>query len=87
MRFSSAASDSGIEKGLNDVDDQVQQDKEHCQNQDRALQEWQITLKDCRIQKKSGTRPGEDGLDQNGTAQQITQLQTKRSSKVIRSLG
>ena len=67
--------DARIDRGLRDIDQQVEDDEEQRQHQDRALQQRQVTLEDRRIEQQSRARPREYGLDQDRTAEHVAELQ------------
>ncbi|KAG1389525.1 hypothetical protein G6F59_015514 [Rhizopus arrhizus] len=77
----SAPFDTRVEQALQDVDGQVQDHEEQRQHQDRALQQRQVALEDGCVEQKARARPGKDGFDQNGAAQQVTQLQAHHGQR------
>src|SRR5918992_4418886 len=72
--IASAPLHAGVERGLQDVDHQIEDDEEERQHQDRALQQRQISLENRGVQQKARAGPREHGFDQDRTAEQVAEL-------------
>src|ERR1700746_1562767 len=76
MSLTSASLDARIDRGLRDIDQEIEDHEEQRQHQDGTLQERQVALEDRGVEQKAGTRPGEHGLDQDRAAKHIAELQS-----------
>src|SRR5262249_48535864 len=72
-----AESDSGIDVGIGDVDQDVDHDVGRRDEQDGALHEGKVFREDAANDQAPKTGPAEDGLDDDGAGQQIAELQAE----------
>src|SRR5690606_3440083 len=72
---SSRSLNSGVDGRLGEIHDQIDRYEKHRQDEDGALQDGQVALEDRIVEKEARARPREDGLDEDGSAKDLRELQ------------